>query len=77
VGRPPSGVFCPFRELVNRIAISKEERVAVRGRREPLRLGKARESGVQIWQKQPRSVQAVALPHTQDAVTDAFEAKLS
>ena len=77
MGRSPSGVFGPFRELFNRIAVAKEERVAVRCRREPLGLGKPRESGLQIWQEQTRAVQAVALPHTQDAITDAFEAKLS
>ena len=70
--RAPGGVLGPLRKLRKRRLSCQEQNIAVRGRGEPAARAHPFEPRREIWQEQAGSVQAVALPHAQDAIAHRF-----
>jgi hypothetical protein len=67
------GVLGRLGKLAQRRLSPEEQNIAVRGRGEPIARAQAFEPGCEIRQEQTGSVQAVALPHAQDAVAHRLQ----
>lgn len=71
--RAQGGVLRPLGKLRKRGPSSQEQNIAVRGRGEPAVWAQPFEPRREIRQKQAGPIQAVALPHAQDAVAYRFQ----